>query len=223
MHRFPDPTDPDHPATVRLGLGDATESHLDLASAIRQRRSDRRSFSTWRVPDHVLATICRAAEEQGAVFRTVTVANRTDVAGATAEAAWIQEASPAYVRELDRWTSGGFVPDDAVPAANLPRPAEPGRQARRKFAGTAREPADLGPPDGSVQALLTTASDDPVARPRAGEALSAALLMATALGVATCPCGGITGSSVSTMGAMPGADRAGWDAVSRTPTAAAAR
>jgi len=43
-----------------------------------------------------------------------------------------------------------------------------------------------GEPDGTLLMLLATGSDDLIARLRAGEALSAVLLRATALGLATC-------------------------------------
>jgi hypothetical protein len=48
------------------------------------------------------------------------------------------------------------------------------------------QPAD-GEPDSSILMVLATASDAHLARLRAGEALSAVLLRATALGLATCP------------------------------------
>ena len=41
-------------------------------------------------------------------------------------------------------------------------------------------------PDGALLAVLATASDDPLSQLRAGEALSAVLLHATELGLATC-------------------------------------
>ncbi|MCU1662063.1 MAG: nitroreductase [Pseudonocardia sp.] len=50
------------------------------------------------------------------------------------------------------------------------------------------EQADSGEPDGAVLLVLGTASDDPLSQLRAGEALSAVLLHATEVGLATsCP------------------------------------
>jgi nitroreductase len=74
-----------------------------------------------------------------------------------------------------------------VPAADLLRDAvgSGGRTARRFSDGLVEQPSDGGA-DGALLAVLTTESDDPLAQLRAGEALSAVLLHATELGLATC-------------------------------------
>jgi hypothetical protein len=77
---------------------------------------------------------------------------------------------------------------EGVPAANVP--ADPdGVVPVRHFAGAELAQSELGDfeDDGTVILLLATPGDGPVDHLRAGEALSAVLLRATHIGLATDP------------------------------------
>jgi hypothetical protein len=97
----------------------------------------------------------------------------------------VQDDTPAYQTETAIW-SGVESADDGVPATNLlvdaPDPAH-----GRRFAPGRIEQEPAAGPDAALLAVIGTASDDTLSQLRAGEALSAVLLHATLLGLATCP------------------------------------
>lgn len=184
VHRLTDPEEPDHLAAVELRPGTSPEADLAMASAIAQRRSDRRGFSSWDVPQAMLAELTAVAAHQGAVLVPVTDgAALRRLRAAVSAAATAQQNTPGYDTETSVW-SGHAAGDDGVPAANLLRGPGPG--TGRQFAtGTIDQPT--GARDGALLAVLGTASDDTLSQLRAGEALSAVTLHATTLGLASCP------------------------------------
>ncbi|WP_037070406.1 Acg family FMN-binding oxidoreductase [Pseudonocardia acaciae] len=186
VHRLPNPGEPDHLAALELSPGRTRDADLRMASAIAIRRTDRRAYQDWPVPEPYLAELTAAAAAQGATLRVITEDRpRNQVLHAIHEAATAQPATPGYDLELALWSARDASPD-GVPAANLPtRPSAAVPAARRFRPG---ELADRGgAPDRSTLLVLGTASDDRLCQLRAGEALSAVLLLATASGLATCP------------------------------------
>jgi nitroreductase len=187
VHRLPHPGEPDRLATIELRTGTATDADLGLAAAVVRRRTDRRPFSDQQIPDDMQRELEGAAAAQGAILRIVDDEwSRAALLAAIREADARQADLPGYATELATW-SGHRAGDDGVPAANLLRDAAAGGPAGRRFTA-----GDLGPyldrrADGATLAVLGTASDDTLCRLRAGEALSAVLLTATTLGLATCP------------------------------------
>ncbi|MEJ8278174.1 Acg family FMN-binding oxidoreductase [Pseudonocardia spirodelae] len=187
--RLPDPARPEVlasvrvPATERGAPGDA----IDTAAAISTRRTDRRRYGDWPVLERQLDELRARAAACGAALRTVgDGAPRRALADAFRTAALAHAAEDGYDLELALW-SGHTAAEDGVPAANVPPPPAPGAGIPgRRFAGADLPPADPGP-DGATLLVLGTSSDDRLARLRAGEALSAVLLHATTLGMATCP------------------------------------
>jgi nitroreductase len=184
LRRRPNPDEPDHLAALTLSAGPPADADLALAAAITRRRTDRRRYSSWEIPDQMLAELAGRATEQGAVLTDISGDGTRLLAGIT-EAARIQEAEPAYRHETALW-SGRSAGVDGIPAPNLPPAAPAGTPARRFAAGTIDQ-IDIDEPDGALLAVLGTASDDTLSQLRAGEALSAVMLHATVLGLATCP------------------------------------
>jgi hypothetical protein len=96
-----------------------------------------------------------------------------------------QSGNPAYQREVKSWTGVPRHSRSGVPAENLlektPSANPPDRFPSGTLHGSDAEPNAPEP----VPLLLTTSSDDPMSCLRAGEALSAILLEATARGLAT--------------------------------------
>lgn len=187
VHRLPNPQDRDHLAAIELLPGSAGGADYGLVAAIERRRTDRRPFSDWPVPDAVVAELVTRAADQGAVLRPVTEpAARTRLLAAIAEADRMQSDEPEYQQELAMWTGRSTGPD-GVPAASAvagrPRADSP---VMRRLAG-APSSAPAGGPDGALLLVLGTASDDTLSRLRAGEATSAVLLHATASGLASSP------------------------------------
>jgi hypothetical protein len=62
----PDPTDPDLLARIRLSPGVTPPDALESLELIGQRRTDRRRFTTWPVPDRRLTLLGRSAAGWGA-------------------------------------------------------------------------------------------------------------------------------------------------------------
>ncbi len=186
VHRFPNPAEPDHFAAVELHPG-RPGGDLAPVNAIMHRRTDRRRFTDWEVPDAVVAELVDRAAAYGALLRPITDAGTrarlVEIIGAAAQE---QERIPGYRTETAVW-SGIRAGVDGVPAANLLRdPVGTGDGTARRFA-EGRIPQDGDGPDGALLLVLGTASDGPLAQLRAGEALSAVLLDATEAGLATCP------------------------------------
>jgi hypothetical protein len=112
-----------------------------------------------------------------------------------ADAAQRQEHHPGYPAELRIWTHRYAAGRDGVPADNLaattPMGSTDPTPLRRFSRGTLRQaPHPPGQPttdDAAELLVITTSGDDPLDRLRAGEATSAVLLTATALGLASTP------------------------------------
>lgn len=191
VRRFPDTDEPDHLATVEFLRREPTEFDLALAAAIPRRRTDRRRFSSWPVPPGLLRRLVDRAAVEGVLVRgALSSETRATLVEVIAEAARTQAADPACTRELHAWSGKHMWSPDGVPSANIPWKADSHSAVpAREFAYGALIPpldVDLGE-DASVLLMLSTSTDDRQARLRAGEAMSAVLLDATSMGLATCP------------------------------------
>ena len=159
----------------------------DAAGTITRRRTDRRRYGDWPVPEAFLDELHTCAEREGAVLHVVdrSGGGREIVLAAMREADRVRQAMTRYTTETALWTARA-AGDDGIPQANLlADPAGTGDGLARTF--PAGEIAQEPGPDGAVLLVLGTASDDVMSQLRAGEALSAVLLHATDLGLATCP------------------------------------
>jgi nitroreductase len=186
VHRLPNPAEPDHFAAVELRPA-RPGGDLESANAIMRRRTDRRRFTDWEVPDAAVAELTERAAAYGALLRPITDAGtRARLVEIISAAAGAQDLVPGYRTETAVW-SGVRTGADGVPAANLLQdPTGTGDGTARRFA-QGRIPQDGDGPDGALLLVLGTASDGTLDQLRAGEALSAVLLHATELGLATCP------------------------------------
>jgi nitroreductase len=186
VDRRAQPNPLDHLATLRLQRSPASRADLRMAAMITRRRTDRRRYGDWSVPDVFLDELQACAAREGAVLRVLDRSgDRTAVVEALRDAARDQEDAATYMIETALW-SGRPTGDDGIPPANLLVDAKGTGDglARRYESGSIDQESG---PDGAVLLVLGTASDDPVSRLRAGEALSAVLLHAADVGLATCP------------------------------------
>lgn len=185
VHRLPNPDEPQHLASMALRRHEITAADIRMAGAAVSRRTDRRRFGTVAVSYDLLNLLAGRAADEGVVLRPVVGReNHRKLTLACAEATVLQTGDAAYLQELARWTGGHTGSRDGIPAANVPR--------LTSFAGERPFPAgelvQFGQDEEEgVVAVLGTASDDRISRLRAGEAMSAVLLAATELGLATCP------------------------------------
>ena len=185
VHRLPNPAQPDHLASITLGRRAAGETDIALAAAIARRRTDRRNFSSRPVDLGDIAWIGARVARMGVSVRRVETT--TDLRAILTQAMWQHALDSDYAEELTDW-SGRHAAAEGVPARNAPESDPAAGVPARVFAGTALEQPPHAPPgyDAGVLLALGTTSDDRLARLRAGEATSSALLTATARGLATC-------------------------------------
>jgi hypothetical protein len=186
VHRMPNPAEPDHLAAVELRPGASTETDLALATAIENRRSDRRLFARRPVPAAYLRALSTQAGAQGALLvQTDDPIDRLRLITAIDTAAAVQDATSGYAVEIATW-SGQHAATDGVPSANVPKPrVERMALPMRDFADGELDQPDSAASDGAVILALGTAADDRLSQLRAGEAASAVLLRATELGLAS--------------------------------------
>ncbi|QYN18746.1 NAD(P)H nitroreductase [Amycolatopsis sp. DSM 110486] len=162
VDRIPDPAQPDHLAVVTPHPSDPTANELTLAAAILQRRSDRRTHTGPALSPWYLDTLAATVAKEGAQLKMARSAALRHLAEAI-ETAW---ADPPSERVTPR------------PVVALSSDVAGAAAGTRLSARTER--------DNAVLLVLSTPGDDRRSRLRAGEATSAALLAATALGLASC-------------------------------------
>jgi nitroreductase len=185
-HRLPNPADSSHLAAIELEPYPATEIDIALAAAILRRRSDRRHYSARPVSSADISLMGARAARAGVMLRNVE--SLTRLGELVSEAAYRHASSFDYLNELSTW-SGRYASQAGVPARSAPRLDPAAAIPRRAFAGPVltEPPATSLADDNAAVLALGTRDDDNVSRLRAGEATSAVLLTATALGLASCP------------------------------------
>jgi nitroreductase len=197
--RLPDPADTDLLATIELtGERQPTPAELRIHAAIPRRRTDRRAFGPEPVATRIAYGLVDAAEAEGAHLHLVRRAEIAQLADAAARAGALQLADPEYRRELIRWTHRPAWSGDGVPTATAVE-ASPRAVPVRDFVpfGESAMSAGAQTDRGALYAVIFTDEDTPVDWLRSGEALSAALLVATAEGLGTAPMSDVTELTVT--------------------------
>lgn len=191
VERLPDPEQPDLLAVVHLGEGPVPVRSTMLneeVAAIEKRRTDRRRYTDWPLHDEHVEDLAARAAEQGALLRRVYDGRTRHALEVAVRTAILQHTvTPGYATELATWTGLRSSPD-GVPASAIPPHLAPahGDIPTRPF--PEGDLGDLGAAeDGATLLVLGTSSDDRLSQLRAGEAMSAVLLWAQSLGLATCP------------------------------------
>jgi nitroreductase len=186
IHRFPNPSDPDHLASIEFQRRTPADADVTLAAAIPRRRTDRRVFSSWPVPPGDIALMGARAARAG--VKLLRVEDVTGLKSVVAQAARKHADDSVYLSELAAW-SGRHAAPAGVPARSTPAPDPGAELPGRRFAAAAlAQPPGTSADEDSAEVLaLGTRDDDELARLRAGEATSLVLLTATALGLASCP------------------------------------
>ncbi|MBF6327736.1 Acg family FMN-binding oxidoreductase [Nocardia transvalensis] len=184
VRHLPTPHRPDHLAAIRLTPHRPTGIDIGLTAAMLHRRSDRRRFSYGQLPRRHTEAAAKYAARFGATVRHVPESARPQLAKLIRIAAERHADDALYQVELATW-SGRRGDCDGVPARNTAPVRADDELPGRWFTN----PALLDPAGGSDDAqwsMICTAADDRRAQLRAGESLSALLLAATDLGLATC-------------------------------------
>ncbi|OBH37628.1 NAD(P)H nitroreductase [Mycobacterium intracellulare] len=186
VHRLPEPADPEHLAVIEVSPHTPDGMDESLAAAIPRRRTDRRTYSARPVAPADIATMGAVAARMGVTLRQI---DTMDTLHAIVKRASLAHATNRdYLVELARW-SGRYGSLAGVPARNITEHDCGATIPGRIFAGPglAQPPGASPADDNAVVLMLGTETDDRLAQLRAGEATSALLLAATAMGLATCP------------------------------------
>lgn len=185
--RHPDPAQPDLLASIELTPGTPSPRAQETLAAIEARRTDRRRFNAWPVPEERQAHLARIAHQRGARAVALTDESERYIAERLVRrAADRQRANPAARAELEEWLSRDA--GDGVPPAALPEPADRAGAHPHRFEGTVREDHP-GPEVEATDGLIVffDTSDDPHAWLRAGEGLAAMWLAAEEAGLSLVP------------------------------------
>lgn len=156
--RMPDPENPDHLATITLRPGYPTPRAESELAALRNRRTDRRRFTSWPVPPERLNHLAASVSGPGVQVVPLTdVSERFRVELLVSRAMTIEAADHRFADEQAAWVDHSPVdgiPDSALPPVNGRRPIRPSR-----FAGVPDPPPD-GPLEASDGLLVVCTDGD---------------------------------------------------------------
>ncbi|MFC4021953.1 Acg family FMN-binding oxidoreductase [Micromonospora sp. GCM10011542] len=187
VERMPDPGDKELLARVTtLGRLTADPEAMRMVQSMRVRHTDRRPVSDEPVPTTAIGEIARAVTAEGSRLQLLDRDQVLELAAAASHADTVEADDPQLRAELEYWTSragtGTGLPPEVLPA-QAPRTTVPARD----FGHPGTLPVGPGHDRAAVYALLHGDEDEPDSWLRAGEALSAAWLTATRLGVSVVP------------------------------------
>ncbi len=192
VERLPDGGPPDLVARLHLeGRSPSRpEDRIALASLVA-RRTDRRPFSSWEVPDEILQRLAEVSTQSGAPAVVLDVRQRVAVEHLVSTASVLQASRRLVEREHARWwaiepraTYDG-VPADLVPD-RVVDPLGRGRDGAGVLDGTPAEDAEAVAERAAVLAICHE-DDTRAGWLAAGAALSAVWLEAVAEGLGGVP------------------------------------
>jgi nitroreductase len=188
VFRLPDAADPDLLARITIDERTrATDEAKRMYHAVRLRHTDRRPVTWERISSDMLATLVKAATDEGVQLQVLREHQVDDLAVAVEHAAEVDADNPAIQAELRHWTGGergegAGIPDEAIPERS-PQTNVPGRT----FARPGSLPIGGDHDRTATYAILYGDTDDAAGWLRAGEALSAVWLTAAEFGVGVTP------------------------------------
>ena len=188
VHRVPDGPASSVLARVVLRPGTPSETADSDLRAIDDRCTDRRRFTSWPVPDERLQHLANTAAEHGVhAIPLLAATERFRAELLVSRAVERQAADERFMAEQQQWVDRNGT--EGIPSTVLPQQLTSAAGARptRFSPGLLVEPEErlIEGADGLV--ILCSGSDDVETWLRAGEALSALWLSATAQGLSVVP------------------------------------
>lgn len=189
VERWPDAARPDLLARLRVtGTRDPDLADFALRAAIDRRRTDRRGYDDRPVPPPVVRRLSIVARDNGAALYVVREDQVPALAAAVERAGALELADPRYREELIRWTNRPQWSGDGIAAGSAVAAARRRVPVRELSLGPERRMGSgPGSDRGACYAILSGDADEPADWLRAGEAMSAVLLAATAAGISAAP------------------------------------
>jgi nitroreductase len=186
--RLPDPGDPSHLARITpTGRIPVTAEAIRRVQTIGIRHTDRRPATGTPVDDDQRRAIVAAVEAQGAALHLLPRDRVVELGAAVSYAQRTEAAEPAWQAELAYWAGGTRPAGAGVPDSAIPQQPTQTTVASRDFGHAGTLPVSADHDKGASFAILYGGQDTALDWLRAGEALSAAWLTATELGVSLLP------------------------------------
>ncbi|WP_229069562.1 nitroreductase family protein [Actinoplanes sp. DH11] len=157
---------------------------------LQVRRTDRRTVSDEAVPDDVVSSLVKAAEEAGARLHVLGRDQVLELAAAVDQAQKAQDTDDRLRAETAEWVGGDRPEGTGIPASALPEELPLTTVAERDFQVRGTLAAGDGHDRGATYAVLYGTGDDAVDWLRAGEALSRLWLAAAEQAVSLLPLSG---------------------------------
>jgi hypothetical protein len=217
-------------ATVALAESGTQPAALDDLEALQRRRTDRRRFTSWPIPETRLAHLAESAAAGRGVYvmPVVEATARHHTEQLLARARHVQSADPAYLHEQESWVDHGAY--DGIPATNaVPGSPRRGETHLPRYDTAVRvdtAPSEALETSDGILAICTK-GDDRADWLHAGQALSALWLRAAKQGLALVPLSQVTeveetraALHVEVFGGMARPQilvRVGWQEISRAP------
>ncbi|HET6529466.1 MAG TPA: nitroreductase [Actinoplanes sp.] len=188
LARMPNPAHPDHLAQLRLDhripVEPAAIRHLQT---IGLRHTDRRPTLDTAIDPDRLRSIVAAVESTGAGLHLLRPDQVYDLATAADHAQRTEAGEAAWQAELAHWTGGTRPLDSGIPDAVIPDHSPQTTVPGRDFGHHGDLPLSEAHDHAAAFAILYGSEDGRLDWFRAGEALSAAWLTATEIGVSVLP------------------------------------
>jgi nitroreductase len=186
--RLPDSADPDHVARMCIeGPGPIEPHTLFLAQMIRERHTDRRPVTGAPPAPEALRAIVAAVEAEATRLHLLPPDQVYDLAAVTSHAQGTEAAEVEWQAEMAHWTGGLRTDGLGVPAAAIPQSAPQTTVPARDFGHAGDLTGFEGHDESAILGVLYGAGEDRLDWLRAGEALSAAWLTSTSLGISLLP------------------------------------
>lgn len=188
--RLPDPSEPDHLATLHFRPTDVvTDAQQQRAAAIRRRRTDRLPFAAPAAWPALESALRRTVLPYEVTLDVVADDARPTLAEASQLTETLRRYDTSYLSELRWWTSPFESDTTHVPESAMVSSSEAARvDVARAFppAGGGQRRGAIDHDQSKIVVLSTHHDDARLDVLRCGEALSAVLLECTVAGVATC-------------------------------------
>lgn len=184
--RFPDSAEPDLLARLKLTPAPPPPDAAEMIEVIDARRTDRRRFTSWPVPEERLGHLAQVATQAGTRAVALTdVSERFRAERLVLQATERHRSNGALMAEQQAWLDRS--PVEGIPSAVVPRRTSiPAPSAR--FTDGDLEDMGERPVEGSDGLIVVfDTRDDPSAWLRAGEGLSAMWLAASVGGLSVVP------------------------------------
>jgi nitroreductase len=186
--RLPDAAEPGHLA--HLTLADRIPVSADsirVVQTIRLRHTDRRPVTGTPLGDGQLLAVTSAVEAEGGRLHVLRRDAVIELAAAVSYAQRTEAAEEAWQAELAYWTGGARPSGAGVPDSAIPDQPTQTTVAGRDFGHAGTLPVSAEHDQAATFAILYGEQDTAMDWLRAGEALSAAWLTATELGISVLP------------------------------------